>query len=259
MGIVLTDPAFTGTTFVVIDFETLTPAGRPPVPIEVAAIAGRFTEEGGWAESGRFQSLMRPPDDVPFTSFDQAQTDYLTRTERTTVNKSFTASGRLEVTLTRGWEQHPVLSQRDSGRPTLEDQLPALIRVLGIGKAEAEWAQKEEERRADIRKERWEEVKKEVFVRVVYEHNAERLRAELDSRDAVAAMRAYADEIDAHAAALEVSAAQAAREWAESIREHTERTDPLNGALHVAKVTSCRYEELQPHMNGWSAHGPYRH
>lgn len=40
------------------------------------------------------------------------QTDYLTRTERTTVNKSFTASGKLEVTLTRGWEKHPVLSQR---------------------------------------------------------------------------------------------------------------------------------------------------
>jgi len=44
------------------------------------------------------------------------------------VNKSFTASGRLEVTLTRGWEQHPVLSQRDTGKSTLEDQLPALIR-----------------------------------------------------------------------------------------------------------------------------------
>jgi hypothetical protein len=72
-------------------------------------------------------------------------------------------------------------------------------------------------------------------------------------------MRAYANEIDTHAAALEAPAKQAAREWAAWIREHAERIDPLNGALHVAKVTSCRYEELQPHMNGWSAHGPYRH
>jgi hypothetical protein len=85
------------------------------------------------------------------------------------VNKSFTASGRLEVTLTRGWEQHPVLSQRDTGRSTLEDQLPALIRTLEIGEAEAEWARKEEERRAIIRKVRWEEVKKEAFVRVAYD------------------------------------------------------------------------------------------
>jgi hypothetical protein len=158
------------------------------------------------------------------------QTDYLTRTERTTVNKSFTASGRLEVTLTRGWEQHPVLSQRDTGKSTLEDQLPALIRLLEIDEAEAEWARKEEERRADIRKERWEEVKKEAFVRVAYERNAERLLAELDSRDAAATMRAYADEIDARAATLEAPAARAARGWAEWIREHCRAHGPAKRA-----------------------------
>jgi hypothetical protein len=42
-----------------------------------------------------------------------------------------------------GWEQRPVLSQHDSGRSTREDQLPALIRALEIGEAEAEWARKE--------------------------------------------------------------------------------------------------------------------
>lgn len=138
------------------------------------------------------------------------QTDYLTRTERTTVNKSFTASGRLEVTLTRGWEQHQVLSQRDTGKSTLEDQLPALIRLLEIDKAEAGWARQEEERRSEIREERWKEVKKEAFVRVAYERTSERLLAELDSRDAAATMRAYADEIDARAAALPAPAAHAA-------------------------------------------------
>ena len=187
------------------------------------------------------------------------QTDYATRTERTTVNKSFTASGKLEVTLTRGWEQHPVLSQRDTSKSTLEEQLPTLIQVLEIGKAEAEWTRKEEERRSDIREDRWKELKKEAFVHVAYERNAKRLLAELDSRDAAAAMRAYADEIDTRAAGMEAQAARAAREWAEWIREHAERTDPLNGPLHLEVVTSCSYEELQTHMQGWSAHGPYRH
>jgi hypothetical protein len=147
------------------------------------------------------------------------QTDYLTRTERTTVNKSFTASGKLEVTLTRGWEKHPVLSQRDTGKSTLEDRLPVLIRVLEIGEAEAEWARKEEERRSEIREERWKEVKKEAFIHVAYKRNAKRLLAELSSRDAAATMRAYADEIDARAAALEAPAVQAARGWAEWIRD----------------------------------------
>lgn len=113
-------------------------------------------------------------------------------------------------------------------------------------------------RRADIRKDRWEEAKKENFVGLAYERNAERLRAELDRRDAATAMRAYADQIDTHVAAFEDPAAQAAREWAAWIREHAERTDPLNGALHVDEVTSCSHEELQPYMHGWSTHGPYR-
>ena len=142
--------------------------------------------------------------------------------ERTTVNKSFTASGRLEVTLTPGWERQPILSQRDSGRATLEDLLPALVRVG-------------------------------------YERNAERLLAELDSRDAAAAMRTYADEIDARAATLKAPAAQAARAWAEWIREHAEHTDPLNGPLRLEEVASCSHEELQLHMHGWSTYGPYRH
>jgi hypothetical protein len=163
------------------------------------------------------------------------------------------------VTLTRGWEQHPVLSQRDSSKSTLEDQLPALIRVLEINKAEDEWARKEEERRAVIRKERWGEVKKEAFIHVAYQRNAERLRDDLTHRDSAAAMRAYADEITAHAAGLEEFDAQAACEWADWIRQHAENTDPLNGRLRLEEVASCSREELQPHMHGWSAYGPHRH
>jgi hypothetical protein len=71
-------------------------------------------------------------------------------------------------------------------------------------------------------------------------------------------MRAYADEIAAHAAGLEASDALAAHEWADWIRQHAERTDPLNGPLSLMQVTSCSHEELQLHMNGWSTHGPYR-
>jgi hypothetical protein len=26
----------------------------------------------------------------------------------------------------------------------------------------------------------------------------------------------------------------------------------------LVQVASCSHEELQPHMNGWSTHGPYR-
>jgi hypothetical protein len=118
--------------------------------------------------------------------------------------------------------------------------------VLEAGEAETEWARREEERRAVIRQDRWAEVKGEAFVHVAYQRNADRLVADLARRDTAAAMRAYADEIAVHAAGMEVSDSQAAREWADWIRQHAERTDPLNGPLRLLQVTSCSHEESSP-------------
>jgi DNA polymerase III subunit epsilon len=67
------DEEFRASTFVVIDFEGTTPAGHPPEPIEVAAIALRATA-GGWTETGRFTALINPPVHARLAAFDTAQT-----------------------------------------------------------------------------------------------------------------------------------------------------------------------------------------
>ncbi|MFI9788611.1 PolC-type DNA polymerase III [Kitasatospora sp. NPDC051984] len=69
----LRDPSLSGLTLVVIDFEGLTPTGRPAEPTEVAALALR-PEDGRLVEVGRFESLIRPPTDVPVTARNAAQT-----------------------------------------------------------------------------------------------------------------------------------------------------------------------------------------
>ena len=51
----------------------------------------------------------------------------------------------------------------------------------------------------------------------------------------------------------------AALGWAGRIRRHAEQTSPLNEELHVFEVSSCSHQEPEPHMNGWSSYGPYRH
>ncbi|WIX85725.1 3'-5' exonuclease [Amycolatopsis sp. DG1A-15b] len=66
------DPRVQRTRFVVIDFEGLTPAGRPPVPIEVAAVTVMLSPTGQFTELDCYESLMAPPPDVPITRFDQA-------------------------------------------------------------------------------------------------------------------------------------------------------------------------------------------
>ncbi len=73
MGSLTEDPAFLETTFVVIDFETTTPAGYPAQPIEVAALALRY-QQREWARAGTSTSLIRPPSFAPVTPADTAQT-----------------------------------------------------------------------------------------------------------------------------------------------------------------------------------------
>jgi DNA polymerase III subunit epsilon len=67
------DPAFAATTYVVIDFETTTPAGHRPEPIEVAALALRV-DGSRMAEVFRYEALIRPPGHAPVTGFDARQT-----------------------------------------------------------------------------------------------------------------------------------------------------------------------------------------
>ncbi|GAA3654700.1 hypothetical protein GCM10022224_017140 [Nonomuraea antimicrobica] len=67
------DAAFAGHTYLVIDFEGLTPAGRPAVPVEVAVLALTVTVDG-LSELWGFESLIAPPAEVPVTSFDVRMT-----------------------------------------------------------------------------------------------------------------------------------------------------------------------------------------
>jgi DNA polymerase-3 subunit epsilon len=67
------DPAFRCARFLVIDFETTTPAGSRPEPIDVAAIV-LGVRDGQFVETDRFSALIRPPDHAPITPADTDQT-----------------------------------------------------------------------------------------------------------------------------------------------------------------------------------------
>lgn len=59
------------TQFLVIDFETITPKGRPPEPIEVGIIRIKQNEMDRTAAVSR---LIKPPEGLHLTQFDTAQT-----------------------------------------------------------------------------------------------------------------------------------------------------------------------------------------
>lgn len=65
-------PLVRETAFVVVDFETVTPRGRPPEPLELAAM--RLLPGLVLDQAFQFSRLIRPPADAPLTAFDTQQT-----------------------------------------------------------------------------------------------------------------------------------------------------------------------------------------
>lgn len=100
MGGLTQDPGFLGTVWVVLDFEATTPAGRPPQPIEVAALALRY-ESGRWREAGRSTSLIRPPAFAPVTAATTALNG-LTPEQLATAPAPAQALGALDQRFTAG-------------------------------------------------------------------------------------------------------------------------------------------------------------
>ena len=69
---VLDEQKIEQTAFIVLDFETVTPKGRPPEPIELAAL--RILPGLVLDTALKFDQLIKPPAGAPITPFDTAQT-----------------------------------------------------------------------------------------------------------------------------------------------------------------------------------------
>lgn len=117
-------------TFVIIDFEATTPAGYPPQPIEVAALALRYTHDG-WAESGRSTSLMQPPAFAPVTWANTVQSG-LTPEHFTTAPTPAEALGALDRRFT-GQSRYLLVAQHAATEANIihhqREHCPTLARI----------------------------------------------------------------------------------------------------------------------------------
>ncbi|MFF5434853.1 PolC-type DNA polymerase III [Streptomyces griseofuscus] len=146
MDALVNDPRFAATTFLVVDFEGLTPTGRPAEPIGVAALTLRPAGDRS-VEVGRFEDLMRPPADVPMTARD-VQLKGITQQMLSTARPAAEVLARLDARLTappyplvahhasteaglvgRQAEHCPVLA----ATPLLDTLRPAKAMVPGLG------------------------------------------------------------------------------------------------------------------------------
>ncbi|WP_340699060.1 hypothetical protein [Cellulosimicrobium funkei] len=156
-----------------------------------------------------------------------------------------------------GTTQPPVGSWSDEKKRTLEEQLPDLFRHLDIAAAETEWERQETERRRRLVQRRWAQVRAAAVEKYRYAKRADQLEAELERRESARQMRAYADEITAGAGDLDGEGQADACAWADWIREHASKTDPLNGArLRVPAFDHFKEADLEPWLGGWTSYRP---
>jgi hypothetical protein len=185
--------------------------------------------------------------------------DYYTRTERTTANKGFQASGKLEVVIKKPWEDQTVLSLRDTVGAPLEDQLPSLIRELADRRSRSGLVSP-----GGIAT--FQDPRDPLGTGEAGSVHEALLRTQCRAASGPTGTigrppqtcERTTDEIDCRLRQFAGSEEEKAREWAAWIRQHADRTDPINGPLHLMRVTSASHNDLAPHMAGWSTYGPYR-
>lgn len=136
--------------------------------------------------------------------------------------------GNVEVTITEAWDDQTALS--------LETGRAARSKSSCL-------SHQEESRRSKTREIRWEGLKQWAFAKLTYVREVELPRDQPQRQESVAAMRTYSYEITERAEQLNDPDADQARKWAGWIRQHADRTAPINGSLqflasHAPAITT---------------------
>lgn len=174
-------------------------------------------------------------------------------------NREFEATGTLILELHKEDSHSSSLmwTWNDDKKRTLEEQLPSLFRRLDVAAAENDWERQEAERRRGLTQQRWAQIRAAAVEKYRYAKRAEQLEVELERRESARQMRAYADEITAQASDRNGEGRADARAWADWIRGHASKIDPLNAAeLRPPTFDDFTDTDLQPWLGGWTAYGP---
>jgi hypothetical protein len=179
------------------------------------------------------------------------------RAARTT---TFVPTGRLRITAEHGYSRDTRPAEfRDTKTRLLEDRLPAILRELEIRALEDGWRRREEQRRAEDKRRRWEQAMERA--RHDFRHAA--LAAELTRQ---LERRRLAAEIDQYLAGLRSVLQDAgeqqpagAPEWKDWITSYRQEIDPLRHPPTMPTVNDPSPEDLRPFLNGWSPYGPDEH
>ncbi|MEU3373517.1 hypothetical protein ABZ734_24025 [Streptomyces sp. NPDC006660] len=170
-------------------------------------------------------------------------------------------SARLVLELAHGLADRPG-RWRDRKSRTLEEALGVILGEIEARAAEDTQHRQDEQRAEAEREVRWQAALAVAKQQAVRKQLAHVLREEARGWQEAAALSAYCMALERRIQELDgtadESALDSARRWLEWARAYAKSVDPLSGLPGMPCTREPTPEELEPHLRGWSPHGPER-
>lgn len=169
----------------------------------------------------------------------------------------FISSGRLDLIVDGPGTSYDGDHYRDFKTIKVEDRLPEVFRSLEIYRLRAEWKERERQREAEERRNRWEAAMSEARRR--YDHHVRWKHFEQAEQEwqRLARQREFLSLARAAAQGVDSSLREALDTQLDLVADTLSMTDPLqNPELLIPPTPEPRPEDLKPYLHGWSPHGP---
>lgn len=150
----------------------------------------------------------------------------------------------------------------DRKRWVLEDILGAVLREIETRAVEDAQRKVDEERAKVEREVRWRAAMDKAKELAAQDQYAEVLRAQAGQWQEAASLTAYCNALERRleeAAGEDEATVASTRGWLTWARRYAQSLDPLTRLPAMPIAHEPKPEELAPHLNGWSPHGPEAH
>jgi hypothetical protein len=146
----------------------------------------------------------------------------------------------------------------DSPKLSLDDCLAEILQEIELRAAAPETTRLTALDRAAQEKLRWQAAIAAASIELQEHHRGEVLMQQATRWHEANRLREYLQALQEVLAQTSASEREDGERWLEWARTHLESLDPLCGDIRMPADVPATAEALQPFMNGWSAHGPYR-
>jgi hypothetical protein len=170
----------------------------------------------------------------------------------------FLPTGYLRITLENGYSRDERPTEfRDTKTTALEERLPAVLRELEIRALEDDHRRQEEQRQADLKRQRWERAIEQARHDFREAGRADLLTGQLQSWRLAKELDSYLSEMQAIVLAMTSEEERAAaQDWLSWISQHRQSMDPLRQRLRMPPDPKPTAEDLRPFLLGGSPYGP---